>query len=159
MFPMKRWERSAIHSSRRPLSRDEPSPPEEAPMAVSSSIDHDSMLSQRFFSMSSASDGHGFLPDVDGDDANNRLDENGSAGRRGVDDAPPWLASPAGRGCRKQESMGEGYQDSHSDDQQQHLIPAAGTRQPRRRRSDTTPEQSRATSIACRTYRGCSRAI
>jgi hypothetical protein len=71
-------------------------------MAVSSSIDHDSMLSHRFFSMSSGSDGHGLfpLPDVDGD-APNRLPANGSDGRRG--DAAAGSASRAG--SRKQESI------------------------------------------------------
>jgi hypothetical protein len=84
-------------------------------------------------------DGHGFLPDVDGEEAN-KLDANS---RRGDDDdaAPPlWLASPAGRGCRKQESIDEQDQESH-----QHVVPVPGIR---RRRSDTTPGERRATNIA-----------
>jgi hypothetical protein len=104
------------------------------------------MLSHRFFSMSSASDGHGFLPDVDGEEAN-RLDANS---RRGDDDAPPlWLASPPGRGCRKQESIDQGYQESHDD---QHVVPVAVPGPRRRRQSDNnTPGERRATNIACRT--------
>jgi hypothetical protein len=46
-------------------------------------------------------DGHGFLPDVDGEEAN-KLDANSRRGGDNDDAAPPlWLASPAGRGCRK----------------------------------------------------------
>jgi hypothetical protein len=63
------------------------------------------MLSHRFFSMSSASGGHGVFPrpDVDAGDAAKRLAANGSAGRRG--DAPAASPPPPARGSRKHESI------------------------------------------------------